>query len=63
MGTQISPPQEDDYDAVRVRGHAGRYAPESGRLEWVEGGLVITLQGTGLTREELLAAAEGLTPL
>jgi hypothetical protein len=62
-GTRVSPPQEDDYDAVRVRGHAGRYAPGSGRLEWVEDDRVLTLQGTGLTREELLAAAEGLVPL
>ena len=62
-GTRVRLPLETDYEAVAVRGQAGRYAPGSGRLEWVEDGLVLTLQGTGLTQAELLAAAEGLVPL
>jgi len=62
-GTRISPPLEPDYVTVEVRGHPGRYAPGSGRLEWVEDGRVQILRGTGLTRDELLAVAEGLQPL
>jgi hypothetical protein len=62
-GDHISQPIERDYDIVQVRGERGRYAPASGRLEWVEGGRVHTLRGTGLTREELLAVAEDLRPL
>ena len=62
-GNHISGPVEPDYVAVEVRGEPGRYAPGSGRLEWVEDGRVLTLRGTGLTREELLAVAEGLRPL
>jgi len=63
VGGRITPPQEVDYDAIRVRGRDGRYAPATGRLEWVEGGVVLRLQGTGLTRGELVAAAEALRPL
>jgi hypothetical protein len=63
VGSRVRPPQEADYVAVRVRGHAGRYAPGTGELEWAEDGRVLTLSGTGLTRAELLAAAEALTPL
>jgi hypothetical protein len=62
-GDHISLPVEMDYVAVEVRGHAGRYAPGSGRLEWVEDGRVHVLRGTGLSRDELLAVAEDLTPL
>jgi hypothetical protein len=62
-GDHVGQPVEDDYQAVPVRGRAGRWAPGSGRLEWVEDGLVLTLRGTGLTRDELVAVAEGLEPL
>ena len=62
-GKRISPPIEVDYDVVRVRGRPGRFAPASGRLEWVEDGRLHILRGTGLTREELLAVADGLVPL
>jgi hypothetical protein len=62
-GTRVGLPVEVDYDAVPVRGGTGRYAPETGRLDWVEDGVVRTLQGAGLTRDELLAVADALTPL
>lgn len=62
-GDHVGQPLEDDYQVVDVRGRAGRWAPASGRLEWVEDGLVLTLRGTGLTRDELVAVAEGLEPL
>jgi hypothetical protein len=62
-GAHISQPVELDYETLEVRGRPGRYAPGSGRLEWVEDGHVLTLRGTGLTRAELLTVADGLAPL
>ena len=62
-GRRIAQPTELVYESVRVRGVDGRYAPGPNRLEWVESGLVLTLQGTGLDRGELLAVAEGLAAL
>ncbi len=62
-GRRIPQPTELAYESVRIRGVDARYASGPNRLEWVEGDLVLTLQGTGLTRAELLTAAEGLAPL
>jgi len=59
-GGRIAQPTEQVYESVRVRGVDARYAPGPNRLEWVESGLVVTLEGTGLDRAELLAMAEGL---
>ncbi len=59
-GTRISPPLGLDYDTVRLRGRDARYTPDAGRLEWVERGMVIVLEGTGLSRAELVEVAEGL---
>jgi len=62
-GERIAQPTETAYESVRVRGVDARYAPGPNRLEWVESGLVLTLEGTGVGRAELLAVAEGMTPL
>jgi hypothetical protein len=62
-GVRVGQPLEPDYVVVEVRGRPGRWAPGAGRLEWVEGGLVITLRGTGLTKDELLTVATELDPL
>lgn len=62
-GRRIAQPTELAYESVRIRDVDARYASGPNRLEWVEGGLVLTLQGTGLSRAELLAVAEGLAPL
>jgi hypothetical protein len=62
-GDRVSAPTESDYETAPVRGVTARYTPRGNQLEWVESGLVLSLRGTGLTRSELLAVAEGLAPL
>ena len=32
-------------EAVEVRGVEARYTPDAGRLEWLEGGLYVSLEG------------------
>ncbi len=61
-GFTITPPSESDYETLTVRGHPGRYTPGTEQLEWVEDGRVMTLRGTGLTRDELRGVAEQLEP-
>jgi hypothetical protein len=61
-GLATTPPSETDYETLSVRGQPGRYTPATDLLEWVEDGRVVTLRGTGLTRDELWAVAEGLEP-
>jgi hypothetical protein len=62
-GGVLSPPLGKDPVGLEVRGAAGRWSPDTGQLEWVEGGRLITLRGTGLSRAELLGVAEALEPL
>ncbi|MGH9230129.1 MAG: zf-HC2 domain-containing protein [Acidimicrobiales bacterium] len=59
---QLTPPADGDAVGVEVRGAAGRYSPERGQLEWVEGGTTHGLSSPTLTLGELLAIAAALEP-
>lgn len=57
---ELSPPLEANVRGVTVRGTAGRYSPDRGLLEWVEGDLVISLTSSTMSPDELVAIAESL---
>ncbi|MGH8914819.1 MAG: anti-sigma factor family protein [Acidimicrobiia bacterium] len=57
---RLSPPMEAKVRAVTVRGIEGRYIPERGLLEWVEGEITVSLTSTTLTLDELLTIARML---
>ena len=58
--TELSPPLEANVRGVVVRGVAGRYSPDRGLLEWVEGELGVSLASTTLSVDELVSIAESL---
>ncbi len=53
----LPPPLEADVRGVEVRGLPGRYSPERGILEWVEGGIAYSLRSDTLSQAELVAIA------
>lgn len=57
---ELAPPMAVDIRGVAVRGVAGRWSPELGRLEWEEDGLAVTIRSTTLSLDELLAVAESM---
>lgn len=57
-GDRISPPFDPDARTVISRGAVARYSPMLGVLEWVEEGIVFTVEGSSL--EDLIAIAETL---
>jgi Putative zinc-finger len=61
-GTVLTPPVDADTRGVRLRGTTGRYAPRSGELEWIEGGIVVTLRSESLSLGELVRIANHLQP-
>lgn len=62
VGQALSPPLEAKMRGVTVRETEGRYNPELGVLEWMEGDLAVSLRSTSLSLAELLAIAESLEP-
>lgn len=56
----LPPPMDPGVLSVRVRGAIGRYAPDRGELEWIEGGAYRSLRSETLSLGELLAVARGL---
>jgi hypothetical protein len=58
--TELSPPLEANVRGVTVRGVDGRYSPDRGLLEWVEGELGVALASTTLSVDELVSIAESL---
>ena len=62
-GTVLAPPLDAQVMGVQVRGRSGRFTPERGELEWVEGGHRLLLRSTTLQLPELLAVAERLAPV
>ena len=61
-GERLSPPLDMDAAGVSVRGITGRYSPARGELEWIEGGVSVSLRSSTLSRGELLAFAKALSP-
>jgi hypothetical protein len=59
-GDLLTPPIDPDARALELRGTVARYSPALGELEWVEGGLVISLSSPSLDPGELVVIAEGL---
>ena len=60
-GDRISPPLDPDARAVRLRGVIARHSPTFGILEWVEDGLLFTVEATGLALIDAIEIAEALT--
>jgi hypothetical protein len=61
-GTSLAPPVEVDARGVEVRGHTGRYSPDRGELEWVEGGVTFSVRSQSLSLGEMLGIAADLEP-
>jgi hypothetical protein len=61
VDSELSPPLEANMRGVTVRGIDGRYSPDRGLLEWVEGNLTIGLTSTTLALDELVGIAESLS--
>jgi hypothetical protein len=59
---RLAPPADGDAVGVDVRGVPGRYSPERGQLEWVEGGTARSLSSPTLSLDELLTIATALEP-
>jgi hypothetical protein len=59
-GARLGPPFDVDARAVEVRGHAGRWSPSLGALEWVEDGIVVSITSRSIGLDELVAIAEAL---
>jgi len=57
---ELAPPLEAKVRGVTVQGNEGRYTPERGLLEWVEGDLTVSLTSTTLSLEELIVIGESL---
>jgi Putative zinc-finger len=61
-GTSLAPPVEIDARGVEVRGRTGRYSPDRGELEWVEGTVTFSVRSQTLSLSELLGIAARLEP-
>jgi hypothetical protein len=59
-GERISPPLDPDARAVEVRGTTARYSPMFGTLEWVEDGVVFSVEAPALSSDEVVTIAESL---
>lgn len=59
---RLTPPTDGDAVGVDVRGVPGRYSPERGQLEWVEGGAARSVSSPTLSLDELLGIATTLEP-
>lgn len=62
-GRAVSPPVVQDVVGVEVRGRPGRFLATGFELEWVEGGIVVSLRSQDLGLGELLRIAEDLQVL
>ena len=62
LGEELPPTSEPEVLAVELPGATARYSPRSGRLEWISQGRYVSLEGPGLTLEQLVAVASSLAP-
>lgn len=61
-GESLDPPVGADVTAVEVRGRPGRFDAASGTVEWLEDGLIYTLQSDTVGRQELIELAGQMSP-
>jgi outer membrane lipoprotein-sorting protein len=59
----LPPSTASDQQSVQVRGVEGRFTLEAARLEWIEGGLYVSVEAPGLELTDLLAIASSLAPV
>lgn len=60
IDVELSPPLEANVRGIAIRGINGRYSPDRGLLEWVEGNFAISLTSSTMSADELVAIAESL---
>ncbi|MFL5766373.1 MAG: zf-HC2 domain-containing protein [Actinomycetota bacterium] len=59
-GTLLPPASSAHQSIVEVRGEHGRFTPDRSELEWVENGVYVAIDGSGLRLRELLSIASAL---
>lgn len=59
-GISVAPPIVANVVGVEVRGRSGRYLPDSGALEWVEDGVVVSLRSRDLSLDDLVRVADSM---
>ncbi len=59
---ELPPTSEPEVLSVELPGTTARYSPGSARLEWISEGRYVSLEGPGLTLEQLVAVAGSLAP-
>lgn len=59
---ELPPTTAPEQQTVEVRGVEGRYTPEAARLEWIEGGVYVSIEAPGLELTDLLALASSVAP-
>ena len=59
-GSRLPPPQSVSEEAVRVRGIAGRWSPDTHLLEWIEGGAYRSLTSPAFDLSTLLRVADSM---
>jgi hypothetical protein len=60
-GVRLDPPDGPDFFAVELDGTTARFDASSQRLEWVEGGVVISMQSETVGLGDLIALAESMS--
>jgi hypothetical protein len=61
-GSDLPPVSGAAQYAVEIRGVAGRWTPDRGTLEWIEGGVYHSLSAEGLGLQDLVAVALSMEP-
>ena len=60
---ELPPAAAPEQETVELRGLEARYTPEAARLEWLEGGLYVSVEAPGLDLSTLLTVAGSLAPV
>lgn len=63
LAEELPPAPASRQETVQVRGVEARYTPDAGRLEWIEGGLHVSVEAPGLALRDLVEIAESLAPV
>jgi outer membrane lipoprotein-sorting protein len=60
---ELPPTTAPEQQTVEIRGVEGRYTPAAARLEWIEGGVYVSIEAPGLELTDLLALASSVAPV